>query len=144
MYIMKRTDIIFISEGKEVNGDIDDIKLNQVLDLVDKRLLDYRVILNNTFYNVDKEQWEKIEKLYNTIINKDIIKTKSYRINTVDNKECYIDEDDYCIIIRELDLDNYNGEELNYRYFIEARGKEILDTGKFEISKEIFNTIESL
>lgn len=145
MYVMKRTDIVFKSVEGDIRINIENIKLNKVLDLFNEKILNYRVKIDNKFYNVNENEWNKLKKVYSDILEKDIIITNSFKIPTIsDDVFCFLDEEDYCIVVKKLNLDNYNGDDMNYNYFIETKVKDISNTEEYEISKEVFEKVQSL
>ena len=145
MYIMKRTEIVFISNGEKINGVLEDMELNKVLDLKTRELKKHRLILGKKYYNIDELESKKIEKLYKEILGKDIHKTRSFDIPIKDSAGyCYIDEEDYCSIVRKVFLDDYDMESIDYKYYIETKSIESESDVEFEIDEKTYKIIKNM
>lgn len=146
MYIMKRTDIIFNSRGEKVKSTLEELKLNEVLGIEDNKLKRYRIIKGKDFYDVESSEWEKIKSLYEKIVKKEMINTVSYEVATKNaTTVCYINEDDYCSLVRKLDLEDYSLDgDVNYRYYVETKSLITKTDMQFEIEEEIYNFIKNM
>lgn len=146
MYIMKRTDLVFKAGGTKVRSTLEELKLNEVMDLQGGKKNIYRLLKGKDFYEVEERDWRKIEELYLEIVGKNIPKTKSYEVPCKNSTTaCYINEDDYCSLVKKIDLEKYSpGLEPSYLYYVETKSLITRTDMKFEVEEEVYKMIEEM